>query len=140
MQPGQKSFEDVCNEFWWVITYVAKGIAREEISYAKEMLETLVRPMFIKMIEWHIRTQYAFAMSFGQGGKFMKKYLSVEHYNKILSTYSDAGIENNWQSLFVMTALFEEFAGSVSSILNLAYNNTEEKNVKNYLMELYNVQ
>ena len=37
------------------------------------MQETVVRPMFMKMIEWYIGTETNFSVSFGKAGKFMKK-------------------------------------------------------------------
>ena len=39
-EPTEKEFLDTCNEFWWVCTYVAKGLLRNEIIYSKDMLET----------------------------------------------------------------------------------------------------
>lgn len=33
--PIDKEFLDCCNEFWWVNTYVAKGLYRNQITYAK---------------------------------------------------------------------------------------------------------
>jgi hypothetical protein len=42
------------------------------------MLETAVRPMFMKMIEWFIGTKTNFSISFGKGGKFIG--------NNVLST------------------------------------------------------
>jgi aminoglycoside 6-adenylyltransferase len=92
-RPTEKEFLDTCNEFWWVSTYVAKGLLRSEIPYAKEMLETIVRPMFMKVIEWQIGTETDFSVSFGKGGKNMKGYLSMGLYGKILSTYADHQIE-----------------------------------------------
>ena len=44
-KPTEKNFLDTCNEFWWVSTYVAKGLSRNEITYAKEMLETTDEPV-----------------------------------------------------------------------------------------------
>jgi aminoglycoside 6-adenylyltransferase len=38
-EPTEKEFLDTCNEFWWVCTYVAKGLTRNEIIYSKEILE-----------------------------------------------------------------------------------------------------
>jgi aminoglycoside 6-adenylyltransferase len=37
--PGE--YADCCNEFWWVCTYAAKGLWREEIVYAKYMLDNV---------------------------------------------------------------------------------------------------
>ena len=55
--PTQKQFSDCCNEFWWVSTYVAKGLWREETTYALHMLNVPVRNMLIQMIAWHIGIQ-----------------------------------------------------------------------------------
>lgn len=136
-KPSEKYFLDVCNEFWWVTTYVAKGLLRNEVTYAKEMLETVVRPMFMKIIEWHIGTQSSFSIAFGKSGKFMKTYLPKIQYDRILATYSDQQLENNWQALFLITDLFGEFAHTVADKLNFNYNIKEEQNVKNYLKNIY---
>jgi aminoglycoside 6-adenylyltransferase len=42
-KPTEKEFAECCNEFWWVCTYVSKGLRREEIMYAKAMMEGPVR-------------------------------------------------------------------------------------------------
>ena len=54
-KPSEKLFLDVCNEFWWVNTQVAKSLVRNEIVHAKQILETVVRPMFMKVIEWYCK-------------------------------------------------------------------------------------
>lgn len=137
-KPTEKIFLETCNEFWWVSTYVAKGLLRNEITYAKEMLETIIRPMFMKIIEWFIGTETNFSISFGKGGKFMKQNLSSTQYDKILATYSDQELENNWKSLFLMTELFGELAATVANKLNFQYNSNEEHNVMTYLKTSYN--
>src|SRR4030095_10560379 len=67
--PSERAFLESCNEFWWTSTNVAKGISRNEITYAREMLETVVRPMFMKIVEWYIGTETNFSVAFGKGGK-----------------------------------------------------------------------
>jgi aminoglycoside 6-adenylyltransferase len=139
-KPTEKAFLETCNEFWWVSTYVAKGLLRNEITYAKEMLETTVRPMFMKIIEWFIGTKTHFSVSFGKGGKYMKRNLSSIQYDKILATYSDQQLENNWKSLFLMTALFGEFAATIADRLHFQYNLDEQQNVMTYLKTSYHGQ
>lgn len=139
-KPTEKIFLETCNEFWWVSTYVAKGLLRNEITYAKEILETIVRPMFMKIIEWFIGTETNFSISFGKGGKFMKQNLSSTQYDKILATYSDQQLENNWKSLFLMAELFGEFAATVANKLNFLYNSNDEHNVMTYLKTSYHGQ
>jgi aminoglycoside 6-adenylyltransferase len=139
-KPTENDFLCTCNEFWWVSTYVSKGLLRKEITYSKEMLETIVRPMFMKIIEWYIGTKTNFSVSFGKAGRFMDKYLSTSQYEKILATYADQQIGNNWATLFLLTELFGQFAKEVADNLNFHYNSDEEQNVKTYLKQSFNEQ
>jgi len=135
--PVEKEFLDCCNEFWWVSTYVAKGLWRKEISYAKAMLEDPVRTQFLQMIAWYIGLHTSFAVSFGKKGRNMQRYLSPLLYNQILATYADGAIENNWNALFRMTTLFDELANEVANALHLYYNQKEAENVVEYLKRIY---
>jgi aminoglycoside 6-adenylyltransferase len=139
-RPTEEVFLATCNEFWWVSTYVAKGLLRNEITYAKEMLETIVRPMFMRVIEWQIGTETDFSKSPGKGGRVMKHYLPGSLYDRILETYADQTIENNWKSFFIMTKLFSEFATKVANKLNFQYNLKEEQNTLGYLKASYHGQ
>ena len=137
IRPSEKAFLESCNEFWWTSTNVVKGISRNEITYAKEMLETVVRPVFMKIVEWYIGADTNFLVSFGKGGKFMSKHLPAELYSKILSTYSDHQADNNWKSLDVMTDLFGQLAKAVAGKLNFGYDLEEEQNAITYLKQCY---
>jgi len=132
-KPTQRLFSDTCNEFWWVCTYAAKGLARGETTYAREVTETTIRPMFMRIVEWYIGTETNFSVSAGKGGKFMQKYLRPEIYSKLLLTYSDADIECNKNSLLVMTELFASLAKHTAVNLGFAYNIDDEVNVMGYL-------
>ncbi|MBX2963687.1 MAG: aminoglycoside 6-adenylyltransferase [Cyclobacteriaceae bacterium] len=132
-EPTEKLFIDCCNEFWWVSTYVGKGLWRNDIPYAKDMLEGTVRSMFMKIIEWNIGIQTNFNASFGQSGRNMKKYISNELYDKILSTYPDSNIRNIWHSLFLMNDLFDELAKGIANKMRFTYNESEANNVKEHL-------
>ena len=139
-RPTQKMFSDYCNEFWWVCTNVAKGLWRQEIIYAKDMLEIPVRKMFLKIIEWYIGMETGFSVSFGKSGKNMQAYLTAELYDKILLTYPDANPENIWKSLFIMTGIFSELANKISGNLCFEYNSTEDENIQEYLKWVYSLQ
>ncbi len=137
--PTEKEFLDTCNEFWWVCTYVAKGLLRDQVPYAKQMLETTVRPMFMKVIEWYIGFKTNFSVSFGSGGKFMSQYLTARQYKSVLATYSDHHIESNWKSLLLTAELFSEFAIKVAGYFNFQYNFSEQENVMEYLRKMRNM-
>ncbi|MEC2450685.1 aminoglycoside 6-adenylyltransferase, partial [Bacillus cereus] len=77
-KPTEKEFLDCCNEFWWCSTNVAKGLWREELSYAKGMLEGPVRDMFIVMLEWHIGMKTDFTVNTGKFGKHFEQYIEED--------------------------------------------------------------
>jgi aminoglycoside 6-adenylyltransferase len=139
-EPTEKEFLDTCNEFWWVCTYVAKGLVRNEIIYSKEMLETVVRPMFMSVITWHIGIGTNFSVSVGKSGKFIKSFLSPDLYKQILQTYSDQTLENNWKALFLMMDIFGQLARTLSGQLRFKYITADEENVVIYLNQLYKEQ
>ena len=132
-RPTQKEFTDCCNEFWWVSTYVAKGLHRAQVTYAKHMWEIPVRGMFLKMIEWYVGVRTGFTVSFGIGGRNIEQYIDNGLYKKVLATYPDSRIENMWHSLFLLTDLFDDLAKKVAGSLNFEYNKEEASNVTGHL-------
>ncbi len=139
LPPTEKEFIDCCNEFWWVSTYVAKGLWRNEIIYAKQMLEIPVRTMFLKIIEWYIGIEMNFTVSFGNEGRNMKDLIPGNLYDKILSTYPDSRIENIWNSLFMMTELFHDLANKIAKRMSFNYNEEEEQNINEYLIWVHTI-
>jgi aminoglycoside 6-adenylyltransferase len=135
-RPTEKDFLDHCNEFWWVSTYVAKGLVRKEITCAKAMMDGPVRAMFMKVLEWHIGIKTNFSVSFGKDGRFIQQYVTHEMYKKILSTYSDFEIEPIWDSLFMMTSLFLELSNEVQEHFNFQPNDEESSKVISYLHKI----
>lgn len=135
-KPTQQEFTEVCNEFWWCLTNVAKGLKREELIYAKEMMENVVRPMFLKLIEWKIGAANSFKVSTGKSGKFIAKYVDEEFYKSILATYADSTIENNWTALFLMMDIFREEQRNLADKLHLQSNPEEAKNAYNIVIKM----
>ena len=137
-RPTEKEFTDCCNEFWWVSTYIAKGLWRKEITYAKYMMEKPVRDMFMQMLEWYIGVKTDFSVSVGKNGKYIEKYIEPDIWKRILSTYPDAEIKNIWKSLFLMTDIFSEIGQHIAGKISCKYNKTEAENVSAYLYKIYN--
>lgn len=132
-QPTAEFFADCCNEFWWVSTYVAKGLWRREILYAMEHLHTIVRQMLTKMLEWKIGIETNFSVSIGKSGKYLEKYLSENNWEELLSTYPNGSYEEVWEALFTMCNLFRRTAIFVADHLGFHYPYEEDKKVTTYL-------
>jgi len=132
-RPSAEFFADCCNEFWWVTTYVAKGLWRKEILYAQEHLNGPVRGMLMKMIEWQVGIETDFSVSIGKYGKYLDNYLSEEKWNELLSTYATGSYEDAWRALVAMVNLFRDTAKFVSESLDFEYPFEEDQRVTAYL-------
>jgi len=135
-RPSAEFFADCCNEFWWVSTYVAKGMWRKEILYAIDHLQLYVRPMLMKMLEWHVGTQTHFSLSVGKNGKYLERYLSRERWELLMATYPKADYEQIWNSLFAMGELFRTTATEVADHLGYNYPLEEDRQVTAYLHQV----
>ena len=122
-----------CNNFWWCLNNVAKGIVRDELPYLMGMLNEEVRSELHDMINWHIGTQHGFDMSTGKDGKYFKRYLSPELYAQYRATYSGADYNDVWESVNTMCDLFHTLAISVAAYFGFIYKQDEEDGIREYM-------
>ena len=132
-KPSNDEFHACCNEFWWCLNNVAKGIARDELPYAMNMYNTVVRDMHDKMVEWHIGADNNFSVSAGKSGKYFKRFLSPELYKIYAATYTDSAYGHFWDAIFTACGLFHTLAAHVANYLELLYNQDEEDGMLKYL-------
>ena len=105
-KPTERQFFDTCNEYWWSLNNIAKGLWREEVPYVMDMLNYCARPQLIRLIEWEIGFQTNFTISIGKSGKNMYKWLDNEKWNAFLKTYPSGNVKDIWESVFIMCDLF----------------------------------
>jgi aminoglycoside 6-adenylyltransferase len=130
--PTEKLFADCCNEFWWCLNNVAKGIARNELPYTMKMFNGYVRDMLNKMLEWYIGVDNYYSVSAGKFGKYFNKYLPKDLYEMYVKTYSDADYDKFWTSVFIACDLFHTAALHVSEHSGYSYNENEENGMRGY--------
>lgn len=132
-KPTPEQFHDTCNEFWWCLNNVAKGLWRKEIPYVMDMVNIYVRPMLTRIVEWKIGVDNHFSVSAGKCAKYMERYVSEDIYRRYLATYSSAETEAIWDSVLGMCDLFHEIAAELSEAMEYPYNDTEAENGRAYL-------
>lgn len=127
-RPTETQFRACCNEFWWCLNNVAKGMWREEILYVMDMLDSVIRVEFKKMLIWYAGIKTGFSVSVGKSGKFLDKYLSQDLWDRFLKTYPTANINSMWEAIFIMCSLFDEVAEIASEEFEFNYDKTEAMN------------
>lgn len=138
-KPDEVTFLCSCNEFWWCLDNVAKGLFREEMPYVQDMLNFNVRPELTQMLSWKAGILTEFTVSVGKSAKYLYRYLPKEEWQEYLATYSAAKREACWDAVMTMCSLFEKTAVFVAEKLGFSYNESEGKNCMSYLCHVRNL-
>lgn len=135
-RPTLLEYTSCNNNFLWCLQNVAKGIARDELPYAMEMFNSIVREELNHMTSWYIGTLTDFSVSSGKMGKYFKRYLPEDVYQMIKATYSDSDYSHLWSAVFMAVECFEFMAIAVGHKMNFSYNQQDHDNMVNYLTQL----
>ncbi len=138
-KPSKAKYDSYTNNFWWCSQNVAKGIWRDELPYAKQMFELTMRDALDNVVSWWIGIQTDFQVSPGKLGKYFKNYLPDPYWKMYEQTYSDAGYESMWESIFVTCELFRVLAKEVAAHFNFTYPMEDDQNMTAYLKQVRNL-
>ncbi|MCL2409981.1 MAG: aminoglycoside 6-adenylyltransferase [Oscillospiraceae bacterium] len=131
--PSPLFYYSCCNNFWWCLNNVAKGVARDELPYVMNMLNTVVRNELHDMVNYYIGTLHGFNLSTGKDGKYFKRYLPPELYAQYAATYSGSDYNDIWTAVFTMCDLFRTLALQVAAHFGFIYRQGEEDGMRKYL-------
>ena len=132
-EPREIEFKCTCSDFWWCLNNVAKGLWRNELPYAMDVINFVLRPHLKRLLEWEMGIENNFSVSAGKSCKYFKKYLQEETYRQFLATYSIAEIESIWNSVFEMCDLFQSTAVELSKKQKFVYDFEQAENSLSFL-------
>ena len=119
--------------------YVAKGLWRQEIIYARTMLDEVVRAELMKMLVWYIGIRSNYSCNPGKFGKYFQKHLEPGLWTMLLQTYAPAAYEQTWEALLAMCALFRVAAKAVAAESGFTYPIRDDEHVHAHLLHVRNV-
>ena len=135
-RPSEEKFRGCCNEFYWCLCDVAKGIARDELPFAMTTYNTLVRDMLETMLDWYIGTYTDYSVSSGKLHKYLKKYLPADFYEDYVRTYTDGDYQHFWNAMDVSYKLFRRTAPLVADYFHFAYPEADEQASRQYVRSI----
>ena len=138
-KPSVAEYDLMVNEFWWVSTYVAKALWRNETVTAKYLFEVIVRDCLSRMVTWYIAMQHDWQINVGKMGKKFGKLLPPELWQELLMTYPGIEEKDIWQALFTAGKLMRKLSIPVAEKLGFAYHDQEDKRVTAYLHHVMNL-
>lgn len=135
-KPGNPQYDGCCNEFWWCLNNVAKGLVRGQLPYAMRMYTGVVHPELERMTAWYIGTETDFGVSVGMWGKYFQKLLPPPLYARYASTYAAGDSRCLWNAVFEACALFRELARAVGGRLGYPYPEGDDVHMTRYLLQM----
>lgn len=133
-KPSQDEFQELVNSYWWDSTYVAKSLWRDELFFAKYMLDNVMRFQYLqKILEWSLGITFNWEVNPNKCGRWFKRYLDEETWQELESTYAGPDIDDNWDALYNMNKLFMRLCRHVGSELGVECPQEVEQNVSRYL-------
>ena len=113
--------------------YVAKGLWRDELPYARFHLDEALRPQLRQMLDWYAGSQTGFARGPGKFGKNLKRELEPELWKLFEATYADARPESAWAALRAMGELFRIAGRRVADEFSFGYPEGDDARVSAYV-------
>jgi len=133
-RPTAAEYQAVVEEFWWTTTYVAKSLWRDELVFARWVLEEDIKNGEMRrLLEWRLEMDHDWSVRSGVYGRGLKKLLPPDIWAELASTYVGPEIEANWAALFRTTALFRRVAKEVADALGFVYPQHVDDQVSAYL-------
>jgi len=135
--PSEATYQTLVQEFWWDTTYVAKSLWRDDLFFAKYMLDCFIRfHHLLPLLEWYAEIQHDWSVRPGARGRGLKQILDADTWAELERTYAGAGIEENWAALFAMAGLVRRLAKSVAGSLGFDYPEQTDADVTAYLAKV----
>lgn len=136
-KPSEAEYLNLVRAFWWDTTYAAKYLWRDELLFARYMLDTEIRDNYLRrMLEWSLELAHDWALHPGLHGKWLKQRLPPELWAQLAATFVGPEIAGNWDALFRATELFRTVAIQVGDALGYAYPHDLDARVSAYLHKI----
>jgi aminoglycoside 6-adenylyltransferase len=136
-KPSREEYETLVHEFWWDAIYVPKCLWRDELPFAKFMLDNVLRYSFLqRIVEWYIGLHNDWSVNTGIYGKRFKRYLDAETWLEFESTFAGADLEENWRAFFNTVNFFRKLAKQIGNSLGYDYPVRLDEEVLQYCLRI----
>lgn len=132
--PTEEEFASSCNEFWWVSTYVVKGIRRNQLIYATDHLYGICQQELLKVLAWQV-TSYRGVVDIGKNYKYLFHYLPAEQEKEFSALLDLSSFDKITHSLFATMGLFNREAQILAQKMGFTYDMEVAEKMISYAKE-----
>ena len=130
----ETDFKNSCNEFWWVSSYVVKGICRNQLIYATDHLYSICQQELLKVLAWQAASNKG-TVDVGKKYKYLFNYLPAEKEKEFSKLLDFSSIDKITQSLLATMQLFHQEAHSLAQKMGFDYDKEVAEKMIEYAEE-----
>jgi aminoglycoside 6-adenylyltransferase len=135
--PTEAEYHELIEVYFHEATYVAKHLWRGDMMAAKYSLDQVMKLKKLRTIlEWSVEIDHNWSLKMGAYGRGLQKFVKTERWSRLESTYVGAGMDENWEALFQIIALFRETAIEVGDRLGYPYPHDLDRRMIAYLKKV----
>lgn len=131
-KPEKEDFEGCCNEFYWSLCDIEKGMARDELPFAMAVYFERAHAMLNVMLGWYIGSRTDYGVSCGKFNKYFKRYLPELFYSIYKETFPDGRYETLRTAIENSCRLFRESAELTADATGMRYPSEYEAGYRKY--------
>ena len=129
-------FDKSCNEFWWVSTYVVKGICRKQLIYATDHLYGICQQELLKIMAWQVASDRG-KVDIGKDYKYLFNYFPAEKEKEFSTLLDLSSLEKISQSLFATMNVFHREAQDLAKKMGFIYDKEVAEKMIRYAEEKF---
>jgi aminoglycoside 6-adenylyltransferase len=139
-RPTEGEYQALIEEFWWVTTYAAKSLWRDELVFARWCLDQEIKlEVLRRLLAWRLEIDHDWSLKPGVRGRSFKRQLPADIWSELASTYVGPDLEDNWAALLRSATLFRRVAIEVGDALGYVYPQSLDDRVVAYLNAVRNL-
>lgn len=121
-------------------TYVAKFLWRDDLMAAKHIMENgMLQENLRPMLEWRSEIDLGWSVKPGPYGRRLKQWLRPDLWAELETIYTGADLQDNWDAMYRIIALFRKVAIEVGDLLGYAYPFDLDRRAMAYLHKVRNL-
>jgi len=118
--PTQHELSEVVQDFYYHAIWAAKKLRRGELFTAKQAVDSYMKRLLLRMLEWHARAHDPEVDTWHEG-RFLERWAdpaALEELRRAYAYYDEADVR---RALLVTMELFGRLARETAELLELAY-------------------
>ena len=130
----ETDFKKSCNEFWWVSTYIVKGICRKQLVYATDHLYGICQQELLKVLAWQVASDRG-TVDIGKNNKYLFNYLPSEKEKEFSVLLDFSSLDKISQSLLATMRVFHREAQDLAQKMSFDYDRKVAERMIEYAEE-----